>query len=406
MSWLEESKKILQGTFTHTPSVDWGIFFDHIYIYIYLFRYPNGIYVDGMDTSAAVVQQQQQPEDDFFESWSKPSTPKPSSTGGTPARIATPPVLGRAVSSASSTTTTTSTTSTNTPRTINSSSSSIRTSRLGAKSTTSSTSTTSTSTTSSAPKKTKLGGLGAQKAAKGVDFAAAERKAREEEERIRQLGYDREREQAEEETRKKEEALKKSQEIGKMGSSSSTATRSITSTTTKAAAAASNAKQNAAFPRLGFGAIPGAGAAATVSNPTTSTTTSSKAVADDAPTVARERFGNQKAISSDMYFERNDYDPSTVNEGRARLEAFRGATSISSNQYFGRGEDDDEAVAAMERGGGGAVMGDGSLAGLESAAKDAVARLLANPDVQNVGESIRAGALKLSDYLASMNMER
>jgi ADP-ribosylation factor GTPase-activating protein 2/3 len=52
------------------------------------------------------------------------------------------------------------------------------------------------------------------------------------------------------------------------------------------------------------------------------------------------------------------------------------------------------------------MLGDGSLAGLETSARDAVNRLLANPDVQNVQESIRAGALKLSDYLAQMSMDR
>lgn len=40
-------------------------------------------------------------------------------------------------------------------------------------------------------------------------------------------------------------------------------------------------------------------------------------------------------------------------------------------------------------------MGDGSLANLEAAAKDAISRVMANPDVQNVGESIRTGALKV-----------
>ena len=34
----------------------------------------------------------------------------------------------------------------------------------------------------------------------------------------------------------------------------------------------------------------------------------------------------------------------------------------------------------------------------ESAAKDAIARVLANPDVQSVGESLRTGALKVSRY--------
>jgi hypothetical protein len=41
------------------------------------------------------------------------------------------------------------------------------------------------------------------------------------------------------------------------------------------------------------------------------------------------------------------------------------------------------------------VLGDGSLAGLESTARDVIGRVLANPDVQNVGDSIRSGALKV-----------
>jgi hypothetical protein len=44
---------------------------------------------------------------------------------------------------------------------------------------------------STTTKKTKLGGLGATKGAVKFDFAEAERKALEEAERVRQLGYDR-----------------------------------------------------------------------------------------------------------------------------------------------------------------------------------------------------------------------
>ena len=51
----------------------------------------------------------------------------------------------------------------------------------------------------------------------------------------------------------------------------------------------------------------------------------------------------------------------------------------------------------------GVVEGDGSLAGLEAAAREAMTRLMANPDVQNLGENIRTGVLKLSDYLAQMS---
>jgi ADP-ribosylation factor GTPase-activating protein 2/3 len=93
-----------------------------------------------------------------------------------------------------------------------------------------------------------------------------------------------------------------------------------------------------------------------------------------------------------MYFGRKDYDPSFVSESQTRLQNFQGATSISSNQYFGREEEDEFERASSD----GGMLGDGSLANLELVAKDAISRVMANPDVQNVGESIRTGALKVS----------
>ena len=100
-----------------------------------------------------------------------------------------------------------------------------------------------------------------------------------------------------------------------------------------------------------------------------------------------------------MYFGRNSYDPDAVREAQSRLQSFQGATAISSNQYFGREEEDD--VMRLGGGGGsndGSLLGDGSsLAGLENAARDAVTRVLSNPDVQNVGETIRTGALRVCE---------
>jgi len=113
----------------------------------------------------------------------------------------------------------------------------------------------------------------------------------------------------------------------------------------------------------------------------------------DTTTYARDKFAGQKAISSDMYFGRNDYDPSVVNEAQTRLQSFQGASSISSNQYFGREDEEDELGGQRNSSEG--LLGDGSLAGIESAARDAYARILANPDVQNMGDSIRTGALKV-----------
>ncbi|KAF9004453.1 hypothetical protein BDZ89DRAFT_1105061 [Hymenopellis radicata] len=223
-------------------------------------KFPQGIVVDGVEAPAPP---KEQTEDDFFESWSKPSTPKPSNPD--PAS--------------------------------------------------------SVSSSSSAPKKSKLG-LGASKT-KPVDFAAAEKKALEEAERTKQLGYDRQREEGAE---------------GGCGSA--------------------DAQRAAAFPRLGFGAIPGTGAAAMAA----------------APAPAPK------------------YDPNTVAEAQTRLQSFQGATSISSNAYFGREEE--EALPARD---------DDGLAALESAARDAMQRLMDNPDVQNISDKIRTGALKLSDYLAQMS---
>lgn len=120
----------------------------------------------------------------------------------------------------------------------------------------------------------------------------------------------------------------------------------------------------------------------------------SSASIDESPTTARDKFGGQKAISSDMYFGRNAYDPSAVSEAQTRLQSFSGATSISSNQYFGREEDEMQGVP----GGGESILGDGTLSNLEASARDAVSRILANPDVQNAADSIRAGALKVRHY--------
>lgn len=95
-----------------------------------------------------------------------------------------------------------------------------------------------------------------------------------------------------------------------------------------------------------------------------------------------------------MYFGRNSYDPDAVREAQTRLQSFQGATAISSNQYFGRYEEEEEHGRLGS--GEGSLLGDGSsLAGLETAARDAVSRVLSNPDVQNVGESIRTGALRV-----------
>jgi ADP-ribosylation factor GTPase-activating protein 2/3 len=329
--------------------------------------------VEGIE---AAVAPKVETEDDFFTSWSKPNTPK-SSQPSTP-RVSTPPIIGFTPSANSTMNQPASSASVTAPapRTISSSA------RIGASA--SRLNSASSVGTTSTVKKSKLG-LGASKT-KPVDFAEAERRAREEEEKIKQLGYDREREEREERVKKDADALKLSLDLNSKVSIGST--NVVTTSNHKLTASTPDPKKSAAFPRLGFGAIPGAGASVAVSATTPKTTT----VADDAPTTAREKFGNQRAISSDMFFGRGNYDADQLHEAQTRLQTFQGATSISSNQYFGREEE--EGLPRDDHDGG--LLGDGSLTGLESAAKDAFAKVLANPDVQNLGENIRVGALKVS----------
>lgn len=92
-----------------------------------------------------------------------------------------------------------------------------------------------------------------------------------------------------------------------------------------------------------------------------------------------------------MYFKRNTYDPEVVAEAQSRLQNFQGASSISSNQYFGREEESDFDIQ------GAPLLSEpgSNLASVETAARELVGRVLSNPDVQNMGESIRSGALKV-----------
>ncbi|KIM83564.1 hypothetical protein PILCRDRAFT_819204 [Piloderma croceum F 1598] len=361
--------------------------------------YPERIFVEGIEVSPTPPSQAE--DEDFFTSWDKPSS-KP----GTPALSPPPsplPILGRSASAASSTTSIVSPA----PRTITSNSLrssstpvSGRGAKLGASRLTSSTSISSTSSvgaSSTAAKKSKLGGLGAKKAAAPIDFAQAERKALEEAERIKQIGYDRQREEEEAKAKKESEKVQAATSAKAKPAESGNG-KATTPVSVRADAPKGNSQDlerlGMGFKKLGFGAVP-SGAPPVVARSSSSTRV------DDAPTTAREKFGNQKAISSDMYFGRNDFDPHAVSEAQSRLRDFQGATSISSNQYFGREEEEE-----LHAGGGsteGGLLGDGSLAGLEVATRDAIQRVLSNPDVQNVGESIRTGALKLSDYLAQMS---
>ncbi|CAG8478002.1 8967_t:CDS:2 [Ambispora gerdemannii] len=74
----------------------------------------------------------------------------------------------------------------------------------------------------------------------------------------------------------------------------------------------------------------------------------SKGATDSGPEYARQKFGNQKAISSDQYFGRNQYDPESLSLATDRLRQFEGASSISSSQYFGREEEESSRPESID----------------------------------------------------------
>jgi len=107
---------------------------------------------------------------------------------------------------------------------------------------------------------------------------------------------------------------------------------------------------------------------------------------DDDEKYAREKFGTQKGISSDEFFGRNNFDPSTQSEAKQRLQGFEGASSISSNAYFGRPEDDIPRADEY-----------GNYGDLEGAARDFVRKfgITAEDDLANLTNVLGEGASKL-----------
>lgn len=95
-----------------------------------------------------------------------------------------------------------------------------------------------------------------------------------------------------------------------------------------------------------------------------------------------ERYGNQKAISSDQLFGRGSYDEEASREAKDKLKTFDAATSISSSSYFGEEQE-----------------GEGDLA--EAHAKDGIIdfNLGEEDDLQMLKSAVEQGAQKLGNYL-------
>lgn len=178
-------------------------------------------------------------------------------------------------------------------------------------------------TAGAAPKKNILGakkkGLGAKKvvpADGGLDFDEAERKAKEEAERIEKLGYDPDAEAAEIAAPTKPKAAEASNIAAPTpvspprGGFGSTAKPDRWDADTE--------RLGMGVARLGFGQV-GAAKKAAPAKKIVGFGGYVKPVEDDGEKYARQKFGTQKGISSDEFFGRNNYDPAQSAQAKERL---------------------------------------------------------------------------------------
>lgn len=178
-------------------------------------------------------------------------------------------------------------------------------------------------TAGAAPKKNILGakkkGLGAKKvvpADGGLDFDEAERKAKEEAERIEKLGYDPDAEAAETAATTKPKTAEASNIAAPTpvspprGGFGSTAKPDRWDADTE--------RLGMGVARLGFGQV-GAAKKAAPAKKMGGFGSVSKPVEDDGEKYARQKFGSQKGISSDEFFGRNNYDPAASAQAKERL---------------------------------------------------------------------------------------
>ncbi|CAG8890975.1 unnamed protein product [Penicillium egyptiacum] len=357
---------------------------------------PAGTPSDGSETPAG------DGDDDFFSSWDKPSIKRPSNP---PSRTSTPPIVSRTSSpflnagANANGSRSKSPLSASEEKTASPAPTAIRPTNVTRK----------TSTATSAKKGSVLGAkkapkLGAKKVAAAdiIDFDEAERKAKEEAERIEKLGYDPEAEQAEAEAKK--------------AATAATAVP-IASPIPVSPAGKSNERSSGDVERLGMGVSRlGFGQVSKPAAPK-KPTFGSVGPAKPSPaegksptlivqhmhmkdkltpdteaelTQTRTRFGAQKGISSDEFFGRDRFDPAAQSEAKERLRQFDSATSISSNNYFGRPEDE---VSSLDDG-----YGD-----MEVAAKDFIRRfgITAGDDLENLSHLVGEGATKLQGAIRS-----
>ena len=194
-------------------------------------RNPHGIHIDGLELTPLASQTPSASTDDFFDTWDKPAA-KPSPASSSSAKPAGPPGIGSR-----------SGTSSPAPAAVKPVTRAQPITRPAPASRTSG------STTQVGQKVSKLGAskLGAKKATTGINFEEAQKKALEEEERIKRLGYDKRKEEEEAAAVKEREAERRRLESASRSSTPASGYGGAASTRTPVV------DDKPAVARLGFG---------------------------------------------------------------------------------------------------------------------------------------------------------
>lgn len=385
---------------------------------------PGPVVVDGLAAASAAPAANGKgkttnadDDDDFFDSWDKPTNiiaPTPAPRAAAPPRIGLSPAVTPNTSrpttpsvpaAAAATPSGASTPTASSPAPASPVAQPPPTSRAVSSSSLRSTGGTTSSSTGARAggamklgAKSKLGGV--KKGGAPINFEEAERKAKAEEERIKQLGYDREQEEKAAAAAAAADAAKRS--AARQAPSASGVAGSRGEMVGNKQAGGEVDRLGMGFGKLGFGQTAGLSGEEAARAAAAAKRAAARAgqPEPEESNYARQNFSSSKGISSDQYFGRGSYDPNAKAEAQTRLAQFSGATAISSSAYFGRDEEENQARAhEMEEG----LLGVESLSDLERTAKDAAKRLMNQygiEDFSDLQQGLRQGALKFGDWLS------
>ncbi|KAH6580823.1 hypothetical protein BASA61_009382 [Batrachochytrium salamandrivorans] len=115
----------------------------------------------------------------------------------------------------------------------------------------------------------------------------------------------------------------------------------------------------------------------------------------------QKRFGSAKAISSDMYFGRGNFDESESAETRERLTAFQGRSGFGSSDYYERDESKNSGGSTNR---GSTYDSNVILSNVSDSARDFASRFVgqASEDLDSVKKMVTAGGSKLGELLSDI----